>query len=158
VGVGYAAYGARSPAERTVDDQTGTLSVTVPAEWDQADATDGWQPPNAESDYPALSAGTDADWADPRVAAEGVFVGLLPGTVLPPQVPQHPECATAGEPVQDTVDGDDSMTVTFADCPSGVVVERVVQLTANQVLWVQVRSADRATANRVLDTVETHGM
>ena len=158
LGVGYAAYGAMTADERTVDDDSGTLAVTVPAAWDRADATDGWTPPNAESEFPALTAGTHADWTDPSAGAEGVFVGLLPGTVLPPQVPQHPECATAGEPVQDTADGDSSMTVTFADCPDGVVVERVVQLTANQVLWVQVRSDDRATANRVLDSVETHGM
>ena len=38
-----------------------------------------------------------------------------------------------------------------------MIVERVVQLTANRLLWVQVRSDDTATANRVLDDVEAHG-
>ncbi len=89
--------------------------------------------------------------------AEGVFVGLLPGTDLPAQVPQHPECATADEPVTGTTDGADSVTVVYRDCPDGVVVERVVQLTANRMLWVQVRSDDTATAYRVLDDVEAHG-
>jgi hypothetical protein len=46
----------------------------------------------------------------------------------------------------------------YADCPGGVTVERVVQVTANMLLWVQVRSHDRATANQVLDDVETYGI
>ena len=59
----------------------------------------------------------------------------------------------------DTSDGDDSTTVTYSDCPGGgVIVERVVQVTANTLMWVQVRSDDRATANRVLDDVATHGI
>jgi hypothetical protein len=37
-------------------------------------------------------------------------------------------------------------------------VERVVQVASNRLLWVQVRSADRATASQVLDSVETHGL
>ena len=32
-----------------------------------------------------------------------------------------------------------------------------MQVTDNQLLWVQVRSSDTATANRVLDSVETYG-
>jgi hypothetical protein len=31
-------------------------------------------------------------------------------------------------------------------------------VTTSQLLWVQVRSADRATANDVLDSVVVHGM
>ena len=38
------------------------------------------------------------------------------------------------------------------------MVERVVQLTSNRLLWVQVRSDDRATANRVLESVTTYGL
>lgn len=157
-GVGFAAQRGLASEDRTLDDDTGTLSVTVPTEWDGGDATSGWRPPNADSDFPAVSAGTSGDWPEPLVEASGVFVGLLPGTLLPPQVPQHPECRGVGVPVQDTANGDRSVTVTFSDCPHGVVVERVVQVTANQLLWVQVRSADRGTANRVLDSVDTHGM
>ena len=158
-GAGYAAQRGLAPTERTVDDDTGTLTVTVPADWDRADSTDGWEPPNAEgSQFPALSAGTAPEWADSD-EGEGVFVALLPGTVLPQQVPQHPECADAGRAIRDTSrNGDESTTVFYADCPGGVVVERVVLLTANTLLWVQVRSHGRATANRVLDDVETHGI
>ena len=59
----------------------------------------------------------------------------------------------------DSQDGDDSTTVVHSDCPGGgVTVERVVLVTANTLMWVQVRSDDRATANRVLDGVETHGI
>ncbi len=38
-----------------------------------------------------------------------------------------------------------------------MTVERIDQIARNRLLWVQIRSDDRATANRVLDSVETHG-
>jgi hypothetical protein len=157
-GVGYAAQREFAPTERTITDDTGTLSVTVPADWDRADATDGWRPPNADADFPALSVGTSRSWAEQDSTGEGVFVALLPGTELPEQVPQHPECGDAGQPIEDSQDGDASTTVVYADCPGGVTVERVIQVTANTLLWVQVRSHDRATANQVLDDVETYGI
>ena len=50
------------------------------------------------------------------------------------------------------------MTVVYTGCPGGYTVERVVQVTENRLLWVQVRSGDRATANTVLDGVTTHGL
>lgn len=158
-GAGYAAQHGLAPTERTVTDDTGTLSVTVPADWDHADATKGWEPPNADGgQFPALSVGTTKGWANSE-RGEGVFVALLPSTVLPQQVPQHPECTETGRAIQDNQDNDDSTTVFYAECPGGgVVVERVVLVTANTLMWVQVRSADRATANRVLDDVETHGI
>ena len=158
-GGGYAAQRELAPTERSVSDVTGTISVTVPADWDRADAVQGWRPPDAEADTPALSVGTSADWATTGSGAEGIFVGLLSGADLPEQVPQHPECETAGRAVMDSRDGDESMTVTYSGCPGGgVTVERVVQLTANTLLWIQIRSDDRGTANDVLDDVETHGI
>jgi hypothetical protein len=158
-GGGYAAQRQLAPTERTVEDAEGTLSVTVPAGWDGADAVEGWEPPNAGGTFPALSVGTSKDWASEGASGEGVFVALLPGTELPEQVPQHPECDTAGRAVMDSQDGDDSATVVYSGCPGGgVTVERVVQVTANTLLWVQVRTTDRAAANRVLDDVETHGL
>ena len=54
--------------------------------------------------------------------------------------------------------GDVNTTVVMTGCPGGVTVERVVQVTSDTLLWIQVRSPDRATANRVLDSVETHGL
>ena len=153
----------RTGLEATVSDAQGNLSVTVPSDWDRAVAADGWTPPT-DSDpesaavYPALSVGTSRDWAATDTTGEGVFLGILPGTKLPTQVPRHPECAEAQEPVEDTVDGNASVTVVYGSCPGGVTVERVVQVAENRLLWVQVRSADRATANSVLDAVQTHGI
>ncbi|WP_216654064.1 serine/threonine-protein kinase [Nocardioides sp. zg-DK7169] len=146
------------PAGVSLDDVGGTLSVTVPAHWNRAVADDGWVPPNDDAEQPALSVGTSPTWHDPGGAGQGVFIGLLPGTELPVQLPQHPECASTGSPQDDRMDGDPSRTVVHQDCPAGVTVERVVQVTGDQLLWVQIRSADRATAARVLDSVVAHGM
>jgi len=152
--VGYA-VADREPTTETVDDSTGSLTVTVPAAWDRAVADETWQPPDQSDDYPALSVGTSPGWAD-DADGRGVFVGILPGTELPEHVPGHPECTAQQDPVTGA-DGD-AVTVFYTGCPDGsVVVERVVQLTANRLLWVQVRSDSTAAANRVLDDVETHG-
>jgi hypothetical protein len=155
---GYALERSQAPDDRTVDDADGTLSVTVPAGWDRADAGQGWEPPNAPSEtFPALSVGTAPGWTDEGSTGHGVFVALLPGDRIPEQLPQHPECDEAADPVRDTT-GDVNTTVVMTGCPGGVTVERVVQVTSDTLLWIQVRSPDRATANRVLDSVETHGL
>jgi hypothetical protein len=157
-GVGYAAQRQLAPTERTVEDAEGTLSVTVPADWDRADALDGWEPPNATGTFPALSVGTSKDWAEATSTGEGVFVALLPGTELPEQLPQHPECKNAGRAIEDSQDGNDSITMVYSDCPGGgVVAERTLLVATNTLLWVQIRSDDRGVANQVLDDVRTHG-
>jgi len=162
-GGGAAGYLAeqRTGRDATLDDDSGNLSVTVPVSWDRAVATHGWTPPTgpgAKEEFPALSVGTSRGWTDRDAAGQGVFLGILPGTALPHQVPRHPECGAADEPVDDTVDGNASVTGVYTGCPGGVTVERVVQVAGNRLLWVQVRSADRATANAVLDDVQTHGI
>ena len=145
-------------ADVQVSDETGSLSVTVPRDWGEVVADDGWVPPNSSNaEFPALSVGGSPDWNDVDSAAEGVFLGLFAGDSLPSLLPQHPECAESDEPVDDA-SGDPSTTVVSTGCPGGVTVERVVQVTSNRLLWVQVRSTDRATANQVLDAVETHGL
>lgn len=155
---GYLWQESRPDPDVTVDDVDGTLAVTVPADWHRAVSEGPWVPPNDDaSEQPALSVGTSTGW-DEAPGGEGVFVGLLPGSELPDPLPQHPECADVGAPANDFQDGDASRTVTSLGCPDGVVVERVVQVTTDQLLWVQVRSADRATANRVLDSVAVYGM
>ncbi|MBB6628156.1 serine/threonine protein kinase [Nocardioides sp. KIGAM211] len=156
-GVGYA-YEQRSETTATLTDADGNLTVTVPETWQRTVAPDGWKPPNDRGEFPALSVGTSADWTATDSSAQGVFLGILPGTELPQQVPQHPECGSAAEPVEDNLDGDAAVTVVYSSCPGGVTVERVVQVAVNRLLWVQVRSASRATANAVLDSVDTSGI
>jgi hypothetical protein len=158
-GAGYAAQRQLEPKDRTVTDETGTLAVTVPADWDRADARAGWTPPGTDAQLPALSVGTSEGWAARGSTGEGVFVGLLSASELPDEVPHHPECDTEGRLVSNTNDGHASETVVYSGCPGGgVLVERVVQVSTNTLMWVQIRSDDRATANDVLDDVRTHGL
>ncbi|WP_036571454.1 serine/threonine-protein kinase [Nocardioides sp. URHA0032] len=156
VGAGYWAE-QRGEGEATVGDDTGTLFVTVPGDWERAVAPSGWEAPTDGGEFPALSVGTVTDWTDVSSRAQGVFLGILPGTELPARMPRHPECASAQEPVPGTFGGHPSRTVLYTDCPGGVTVERVVRLAANRLLWVQIRSASRATANNVLDDVQARG-
>ncbi len=154
---GVAGFAAWRAADRTttLTDARSTISVTVPDEWDRGTAVDGWTPPDSGSSYPALSVGTSPSWSSD--GGEGVFAGILPESRLPASVPGHPECADAEDPVDGDRDGDRSITVYFTGCPD-VTVERVVQVAANRLLWVQVRAADRATAVAVLDSVQTFGL
>ncbi len=152
---GYAVAGSDDSWTELTDD-SGSLGVTVPPEWNEAVAADGWRPPSADRDYPALSVGTSSGWTDDP-DGHGVFLAILPGRDLPERVPQHPECGDPGDPVTDSSDDGPAVTVVYPDCPGGVTVERAVQVTDNQLLWVQVRSSDTATANRVLDSVATYG-
>jgi tRNA A-37 threonylcarbamoyl transferase component Bud32 len=158
VPAGYVVQQAlEDPTDPTFADETDTLAVTVPRGWD-AVADDGWRPPNAETSgtFAALSVGGAKDWpADPE--AHGVFVALLPGDELPEQTPQHPECEHDDGVVSSNVDGRPSSTTYYSGCPGGVTVERVAQVAGNRLLWVQVRSADRASATAVLESVVTRG-
>lgn len=156
-GAGYLASRA-GRGDVSLSDESGSLSVTVPADWDRVVFRGGWRPPNGDADFPALSVGMDDGWTRAGSTSSGVFVALLPGSAIPGQLPQHPECSTLAPAVADTLQGHASMTVVHSDCPGGVTVERVVQVSADQLLWVQVRSANRASVNEVLDHVEIHGM
>jgi eukaryotic-like serine/threonine-protein kinase len=145
--------------DRTIDDESGTISVTVPEAWTRAVDTEQWVPPDDLVGQPSISAGTGAGWNENSEPGEGVFLGVLPGEGLPTIVPQHPECEVTRPTVTDRRNGDSYMTVEFTDCAhGGITIERVVQVTANRLLWVQVRAADRGTANDVLDSVELSGM
>nr|WP_179614660.1 serine/threonine-protein kinase [Nocardioides marinisabuli] len=147
------------PDLRVLSDEGGTLSVEVPADWERSVGGEGWAGPEGDGSYAALSVGTDASWTDPAREAEGVFLGLMPGGDLPELVPTHPECDEQQSPVVE--EGEvPSVTVLSTGCGggTGVVVERVLQVAGNRLLWVQVRSLDRPTANRVLDSVTTSGI
>jgi hypothetical protein len=151
-------WSQRSADEVTVTDASAALSVTVPSGWNRVQATDGWVPPGAQDDFPAVSVGSRSDWNRPESRGQGVFVGLLPGDELPVQLPQHPECRSAGDRVGDDGPIGVSATVVYSDCPGGYTVERVAQVTDDQLLWVQVVGRERGTVNTVLDRVGVHGM
>jgi hypothetical protein len=157
VGAGAGWYAFRAlDDEVTVTDERDVLSVTVPQDWDASVAGEPWVPPDAEDTFPAISVGTSGDWAESE-EGQGVFAGIMPGDDLPDRLPGHPDCESAEGPVNDTIDGDEARTIVHTGCP-GITVERVVQVAANRLLWVQVRSADRATANDVLESIETSGL
>jgi hypothetical protein len=158
-GVGGFLLQGRTDPDRNVSNQNGALSVTVPDSWEGAVAGDGWVPPGSTTSYAALSVGSDSDWTEPDSTAEGVFLGVLPMGTEFPAVPAHPECASASEPSQKFRQGRPSLTVTYDGCPgSGIIVERIEQIARNRLIWVQIRSHDEATARRVIDSVETHGI
>jgi eukaryotic-like serine/threonine-protein kinase len=132
-----------------VVDAQGVLSVVVPDEWRTVVGDQGWIPPDQDISYPALRIGS--------AQGPGVFLGILPGDSLPSQLPGHPQCDQTGPSIHDRIARDDVITVTYSACP-GVIVERVIHVATNRLLWVQVRSDDQATANAVLDSVQTHGL
>ena len=151
--VGFVAW-QRTHDDVTHTDNQGALSVTVPSTWNRDVSTSGWVPPNSSTNYPALSIGDGRDWA---TDGQGVFVGLMPESKLPTTLPQHSGCQTVGDLVRTQFGNDPARTVTSTDCP-GVVIERVVQVTTNELLWIQVRSHDEATAREVLESVSTQGL
>ena len=154
--VGYLLFPRAQP---TVTVSDGTLSVAVPRDWAEHVDTGTWTPPHADSDFLAISAGDTTEWNAEGSTSPGVFVGLMPGREIPEQMPGHPECGPASAPDETLLDGDAAVTVAFSECPGGrVTIERVIQVSQSQLLWIQVRSEDRGTANTVLDAVHISGM
>lgn len=152
-----------STTDTVLKDAKGLISVTVPESWATSVDTGGWRPPGSSSPAPGISAGTREEWNGDDEPGHGVFLGLMNGQDLPSRMPRHPECAEAGNPQIDDVDGDQAMTVLFTGCSlagrdDGVTVERVVQTAANRLLWVQVRAASRPAANEVLASVAVTGV
>ncbi|GAB2632378.1 serine/threonine-protein kinase [Nocardioides ginkgobilobae] len=147
----------RVPDLTVVTDASGTLEAEVPGGWTRVTGEAGWTAPQDDGTYPALSVGSEAGWTEDRSTGHGVFLALMPGTDLPERMPGHHECDSAAPPYSGSRT-QPSRTVVHSGCPGGVTVERVVQVAADRVLWVQVRSPDTATANRVLDSVTTRGI
>ncbi len=138
------------------------LSVTVPADWDRADATDGLgarRTPTAPASRRSRSAPAQ-DWATEDGSGEGVFVALLPSTELPEQVPQHPECDDRRPGRRRT-----ARTATTRARSSTPTAPAAASSSSGS-SWSPPtpccgsRSAatTAATANQVLDDVETHGI
>ena len=151
---GFAAWRAAHET-KTFTDRDGTLSVTVPSSWAKDVSLDGWRPPDSPTfNQAALAVGDRTDW---RASGQGVFVGLMPEDKLPKVLPQHPQCREPGETKPGT-DGDPSLTAISTGCPGGaVLLEHAVLVSATRLLWVQVRSDDQATAEQVLESVQTYG-
>jgi eukaryotic-like serine/threonine-protein kinase len=146
-------------SERTVEDSTGTIFVTVPEAWTGQVDPEQWLPFEGRSEQPAVAAGTRSGWNSEDDPGEGVFVGILPGEELPSRVPGHAACPLQRGPYFDEKDGDDIMTVFFSGCPGvDLTVERIIRVNQNQLLWIQIRTDDRASANRVLDSVKASGV
>jgi len=158
---GYAYHRSRSTApaaDVVLTDDSGQLTVTVPAAWDAAESLAGWRPRGCSNTCAALSAGTVPDWNAATSTGEGVFVGLLPAGKLPSGPPRHRECTSAGpKEYPYNVDGD-TLQRTYSGCPGGVIIERVVQVGTGLLMWVQVRATTRAEAGTVLDTVRPIGL
>jgi serine/threonine protein kinase len=153
-GLGGFAWWRQAHAQVTLTDSQGALSVTVPRSWDREVARNGWTPPRSTTTYPAVSVGDGPTWA---TSGQGVFVGLLPEGTLPKVLPQHPRCRGIGRPDPASFRGDPALTVTSSRCRrSKVIIERAVQVTSTELLWVQVRGDDAATVRDVLDSVHTH--
>ncbi len=145
--------------DATVLDETGSLEVTVPIEWEEAVGDQQWTPP-IDDGWASIP---PSPWAPRRAGtirrptARASSSACSPVTTCPSELPQHPECEDSADPITESGDNP-SATVWHSGCPGGVTVERVSQVAGNRLLWVQVRSADRATANQVLDSIETHGL
>jgi len=161
-GAGYATYAGTRPGRGaspgvTVTDAQGLISVTVPASWAKVESTAGWSPPirepNAPAAYPAVAVGTSDVWNSATVDARGVFAAVIPGDRFPTRLPGHPRC-TATTPNRSTTSaGQAVMSVLYAACPGGVVVEQFTRLDHDHLLWVQVHGAAARDAYDVLATV-----
>jgi serine/threonine protein kinase len=138
---------------KTFTDDKNVLKVTVPASWGKDVSLAGWIPPGSSDGEPAISAGDRKDW---QQKGEGVFVGIFPGDKIPATLPQHPACGSADKPDPHSYQSDLASTVITHGC-GGVVLERVVQISQTDLLWVQVRSTDLASAKRVAQSVGIQG-
>jgi hypothetical protein len=137
----------------------GTISVTVPDDWTGAVDTGRWVPPGAVADEPSVGAGDAEGWNEDTDPGEGIFIGVLPGESLPASMPGHPECEDRRGAKSDRHLGGRSTTEEFTGCTDGAItIERIVQVNANQLLWVQVRADDLAVAYDVIDSIRTKGL
>jgi eukaryotic-like serine/threonine-protein kinase len=153
-GVGGFAWWRGTHDTKTFQDEDGTLSVTVPSSWARDVSLDGWTPPDSTFTQSALAVGDRGDW---RASGQGVFVGLLPESKLPKTLPQHPACEKQGTTKAGS-EGNPALSSISTGCPGGdVIIEHAVQVSPSRLLWVQVRSHDLKTAERVLDSVQTYG-
>ena len=153
---GYAAWQGLD-GTTTLSDSRSTLTVTVPDELGPRHRrpTAGSRP-TSDATYPALSVGSSVRLGEPTVARASSSA-CCPAASCPRPCPATPSAARAEDAIDDDRDGDRSMTVYFTDCPY-VTVERVVQVAANRLLWVQVRAAPAAPPSPSSTRSSTHGL
>jgi hypothetical protein len=127
-----------------VTDDTGNLSVAVPAPWAVQLRDGGW------GDRPGLLVGADLTaWADPDSTSPGVFVGS--GT--PVALPDHRECARQpGRPF--VLGGLTGRVERWTDCAGTSVSYSEALLAGTYVQIKQVGAADRT--DEVLRSLRTH--
>ena len=151
---------AATRATTTVSDDSGSLSVTVPADWHGVGRPRGLATTQRAEPVRRPLGRHDRGLGRDALRAEGVFLGILPGTELPDAGARSTPSADGRSSRSPTrASWRSSVTVVYTGCPGGdLTVERVIQVADNRLLWVQVRSEDGATANSVLDSVSTHGI
>ena len=149
-------------AERTArTTPPGTISVTVPEEWTAQVDPEQWTPLEGEQEQPSLASGTQAG-VEHRRRPGARRLRRHPGGRQAP-LPGAPAPACCGQPgalIEDQQDGDDSMTVFFSGCPGRRRHRRAGRAARRPTGSCGCRSAatDRATANRVLESVTTYGI
>ena len=82
--------------DATVVDETGSLEVTVPSDWEDAVGDEQWTPPtDGDGDYPALSVGTSPAWTDPEAGRpRACSWGCSPATTCRASCPSTPSART----------------------------------------------------------------
>ena len=151
---GYVAERASATTPPSTDD-TGSLSVTVPDEWERPSRPTAGDPPTERARSPRCRSARRATGSR-TTPGEGVFVGIMPADrAARPRCPQHPECDQAEEPMSDEADGDPSVTVFYTGCPGGVHRRAGGPgRPRTGCSGCRCAAADRATANTVLDGVD----
>ena len=130
-------------------DSSKALSVELPRGWADDLTGGGWRPAGASSQLPALLVSEDnPGWSAAGSKVSGVFAGVLPNDKLPSSLPAPAGCQTTSTSRSGT-----SVSAEFGNCPDGMTTYERVVLLGGRAIRLQVRSADRDQAIRVLDSV-----
>jgi hypothetical protein len=148
-GGGFAGYEIVSRRPVKVTDSSGLLTVETPRSWSQK-STKGWTPPGGKEQPGMLVSANTEKWQS-ATGAPGVFVGIFPGTTMPTTVLAPSGCELSGDAPDDrAVGGNPAVTFRFRCSAGSPVVERFVQVAAQELLRVQVRADTSQQAEDVL--------
>lgn len=144
---GYVGQRYLAGVEMTQIGESG-FGISVPRSWTKYQSNQPWRPPGAGQAQQALRSS-----ASLKSDAPGVFLGVLSGPKLPATLPTHVECSAREEQSESNVRSFPAITRVDRDCGDGTfLLERVVQVDKNKLLWIQVRAADRSQAVDVADS------